>query len=485
LSQKLHELFSKDLYDLALDIVLQPSFTAVGLGKDKKTSELVEATVADTSNLAWETVVEICKRKADYHYSQQEYDVSIQNYIYTIGKLEPSYVIRKYLDAQRLHNLTMYLKELHHKKVATGDHTTLLLNCFTKLNDLPHLIEFIEASDHYDPDTAIEVCRNSGYFQQALQVASKFELHDWYVKILVEDLQQYDDAISFLYTSGPDAVRESITRYGYRLVNNRPEKASKLLLLKFQEDILEYDAIQPLFMNRPAACIEFLDNLLKQKFQIDYNSKANGFNPELSSAESGIVKTIGDMLLDLLLYTRKHLLQSQSKESKAELKKLELKLMSFLECKSIQYDLENALFRCKVHQFIPGQLIANKKLGLFEDCIAIYAANKDFDAIFQLCQDHGDENKHLWHLAIDFCAKNCTSNSKSDEKLIQVLGEIESRKLFSHAEILKILTSNEYITIGMVRSYLIKIMEADLSAIEKVFNIDLGQEQRIKLPRRD
>jgi hypothetical protein len=54
-------------------------------------------------------------------------------YIRTIGQLEPSYVIQKFLDAQRIHNLTHYLEKLHEKGLATADHTTLLLNCYTKL----------------------------------------------------------------------------------------------------------------------------------------------------------------------------------------------------------------------------------------------------------------------------------------------------------------------------------------------------------------
>jgi hypothetical protein len=34
-------------------------------------------------------------------------------YAATIGFMEPSYVIRRFLDAQRIHNLTSYLEELH------------------------------------------------------------------------------------------------------------------------------------------------------------------------------------------------------------------------------------------------------------------------------------------------------------------------------------------------------------------------------------
>lgn len=65
----------------------------------------------------------------------------------TIGKLEPSYVIRKFLDAQRIHNLTAYLQALHRQSLANADHTTLLLNCYTKLKDSSKLEEFIKVTE--------------------------------------------------------------------------------------------------------------------------------------------------------------------------------------------------------------------------------------------------------------------------------------------------------------------------------------------------
>lgn len=68
-------------------------------------------------------------------------------YASTIGKLEPSYVIRKFLDAQRIHNLTAYLQALHRQSLANADHTTLLLNCYTKLKDSSKLEEFIKVTD--------------------------------------------------------------------------------------------------------------------------------------------------------------------------------------------------------------------------------------------------------------------------------------------------------------------------------------------------
>jgi hypothetical protein len=38
-----------------------------------------------------------------------------------------------FLDAERIHNLTSYLRALNERGLANGDHTTLLLNCYTKL----------------------------------------------------------------------------------------------------------------------------------------------------------------------------------------------------------------------------------------------------------------------------------------------------------------------------------------------------------------
>lgn len=58
--------------------------------------------------------------------------------------LEPSYVIKQFLDAQRIHNLTLYLEKLHEAGVANANHTTLLLNCYTKLKDVQKLNEFIK-----------------------------------------------------------------------------------------------------------------------------------------------------------------------------------------------------------------------------------------------------------------------------------------------------------------------------------------------------
>jgi hypothetical protein len=114
--------------------------------------------VAKSSGASASELSEIYKRFGDYLYQKSDFEGAVQQYIHTIGTVQPSIVVRKvgtllscvnppspqsstfmgffffcisfprqFLDAQRISNLTSYLQELHARGVANADHTTLLL----------------------------------------------------------------------------------------------------------------------------------------------------------------------------------------------------------------------------------------------------------------------------------------------------------------------------------------------------------------------
>ena len=119
----------------------------------------------------------------------------------------------QFLDAQRIHNLVTYLQELHAQGRANADHTTLLLNTYTKLKDVSRLDSFIkrEAAREtdelpFDLDTAIRVCRQAGYFEHASYLAKKYERHEDYLRIQIEDAGKHKDALSYLRRLGTEAV---------------------------------------------------------------------------------------------------------------------------------------------------------------------------------------------------------------------------------------------------------------------------------------
>ena len=178
-------------------------------------------------------LVDIFRQYGDHLYSKGSHDAAIQQYISTIGQLEPSYVIRKFLDAQRIENLTEYLQALHEKGLANTDHTTLLLNCYTKLKSVEKLNEFIKTDKEltFDVETAIKVCRQAGYSHHALELAEKYEQHDWYLKIQLEDIQDYKKALKYMQRLPFRDAEANLKNYGKVLVNNSPEETTQLLKL--------------------------------------------------------------------------------------------------------------------------------------------------------------------------------------------------------------------------------------------------------------
>lgn len=60
-------------------------------------------------------IAEIESRFAHHLYNKHDHDGAMTHYLATIGYLEASFVIRRFLDAQRIHNLTSYLEALHAK----------------------------------------------------------------------------------------------------------------------------------------------------------------------------------------------------------------------------------------------------------------------------------------------------------------------------------------------------------------------------------
>jgi hypothetical protein len=51
---------------------------------------------------------------------------------------------------------------------------------------------------NFDVVTAIRVCRQAGYFKQALVLARKHHVHDLYLKIQLDDHGDYQEALDYI-----------------------------------------------------------------------------------------------------------------------------------------------------------------------------------------------------------------------------------------------------------------------------------------------
>ena len=113
----------------------------------------------------------------------------------------------------------------------------MLLNCYAKLKDTARLDEFIETAAPsatgelpFDLETAIRVCRQAGYYDHAVSLAQKFDQPEEYLRIQVEDREQWVDAVAYIRTLGQEDAERNLRRYGKTLLEKIPEQATDLFI---------------------------------------------------------------------------------------------------------------------------------------------------------------------------------------------------------------------------------------------------------------
>lgn len=135
--------------------------------------------IAKGANFPQEIIAEISKEHADNLYEKKQYDEALKQFIRTIGYLNPSYVIQRYIEVPQLPMLIEYLEKLidspsnqrHQANLSSlsdynKDYTALLLNCYVKTKKPEKISQLIDKAGSgggrdtiFDVATAIEVCR--------------------------------------------------------------------------------------------------------------------------------------------------------------------------------------------------------------------------------------------------------------------------------------------------------------------------------------
>ena len=179
------------------------------------------------------STIDLIARYGDYLYEKKEFDDAMEEYIKTIGYIEPSYVIKRFLDWHRLPNLTKYLECLHTQGNATSEHTTLLLKCYSRMHLKGKLRDFVHNEGHtlkFDVDTAIEVLRECGAIDEAKELAIRSQHHSAYLQLLLQETHEYETALTYLRTLSFANVDSLIQEYGRILLQHAGDQTTDLLV---------------------------------------------------------------------------------------------------------------------------------------------------------------------------------------------------------------------------------------------------------------
>lgn len=478
MESKLDMLFKKNLYEVAINIV--------------------QSQKADAAAIA-----EVLRKYGDHLYSKQEYDNAMTRYIDTIGHLEPSYVIQKFLDAQRIYNLTNYLEHLHEKGLASKDHTTLLLNCYTKQKDVEKLDLFIKNEDgvgelKFDVETAIRVCRAANYHEHAMYVAKKSGRHELHLKILLEDLGMYDEALKYINGLEPSQAGVTVKEYGKILIEHKPRDTIQILMKLCTEEEWSrsgssngtFLSMLPspvdflnIFVHHPQSLLEFLEKYTEKvkdsPAQVEINNtllelylsrdlefpslshSGNNDNGNLRKDGMSRAKSNGRAALDEA---------NEEKDCQERRQKGLLLLKGAWPSDQEQplYDVDLAIILCEMNSFNEGLLHLYEKLKLYKEVIACYMQAHDHEGLIACCKRLGDSgtggDPTLWADLLKYfgeLGEDCSKEVK------QVLTYIERDDILPPIIVLQTLSRNPCLTLSVIKDYIARKLEQESKLIEE------------------
>ncbi|XP_028966352.1 vacuolar protein sorting-associated protein 11 homolog [Galendromus occidentalis] len=395
--------------------------------------------LANSNN--YDGIVDIFRQYGDHLYAKGEHDLAVAQYIKTIGKLEESYVIRKLLDAQKIKQLTDYLQELHKQGLAKEDHTTLLINCYTNINKVDTLSKFIQNVDlQFDAEIAIKVCRSSELYHEALLLAEKHKKNDYYLKIQIEDMKNFTNAIRYIERLPFKEAEENLEKYGKVLMDNNPEQTTNLLCrlcTNYEGRKSRAEKFIHIFVNNPKLLKNFLQQIMSEI----------GEKIKLSPI-------IYNTLLELEL--QEYRLESQPSKKASK----ETEIMCFLREKKNCYDTDLALGLCQINNFKQGILHLYEKAELYHQILSFYTEKQAYNSIIDVCTRFGNDDPSLWRHALLIFA-HAGEHSNTNHYFMLVLDHIEKHSLLPAIMVVSIAAQSKTATLSLVKEFLVRHLSGE------------------------
>ncbi|KAI4747557.1 vacuolar protein sorting protein-like protein [Aureobasidium sp. EXF-12298] len=458
----------------------------------------------------------IFRKYGDYLYRKGDFDTAMQQYLRAIDNTEPSQIIRKFLDNQRIRNLIEYLEELHEHHRASSDHTTLLLNCYAKLKDVEKLEDFIKSPGDlkFDLDTAITMCRQGGYSDQAAFLARKHNEHGLVVDILIEDLKRYAEALAYIWRLEPEQAYDSLTKYGTVLLEHCPEDTKQLFIDYFtgnfrpkKDAVVEQEitpeqeqsggigkmatsAVQNLAALIPLPYMsaevprtpggtkttqQVIETTVEDEYveykvpkpRAAFSSFVDHPDEFISFLEACIASSglKDEDKTDLYTTLFEMYLQIASKKTGDEKSEWESKARHLVEEQNTRMGTSNILLLSHLSNFRDGTTLVREQRGLYFDIFRSYTAANDTTGAIKALRKYGPEEPQLYPAALAYFTSTEEILAEASSELDSVLKKIDDDGLMAPLQVIQILSQSKVATMGLVKTYLSRTIERERAEI--------------------
>nr|CAD2184080.1 unnamed protein product [Meloidogyne enterolobii] len=426
LNTKLEILLKKNLFDLAISIVRQSRFTTVDQCKS------------------------IYMKYGDYLYTKGDFDNAMKQYTETIGHVEPSKIIKKFLDGTRISQLCFYLETLHNQSFAIGEHTTLLISAYVKLNSVQKLNQFIDQNEHYlvkegfDADAAIKLLRSAQLYRVAAKLALKCQKPDIFIDILTQDTKEFTEALRFIEKLPASSACNFLQLYGSLLLENIEDETIKIIRKLIAAKEANHSQLVKMLMSRPSRMEEIFTELNISGQLQDVHLRNALLEQRLKRFESG---------------------EDYSKEDVDEI----LQLIG-------PDNSEQALLLEKRYKCPPLVMHILRLQNRKEDLLRYLLNEGNIIEVIELCGE-----KALREMWIDLIGHVCARPNKTKkDDLIALLKRISQSDLLHPLVVLEMLSKDDSLQVGDIRDYIVAWLERQNAAIKTSENKLSEQQKRLE-----
>jgi vacuolar protein sorting-associated protein 11 len=414
-----------------------------------------------------------------------------------------------------------YLEELHDHHKATSDHTTLLLNCYAKLKDVDKLEEFIKSPDDlkFDLETAITMCRQGGYYDQAAYLARKHNEHELVVDILIEDCKKYAEALAYIWRLETESAYYNLMKYPTVLLEHCSEDSTKLFIEYYTGKFRpKKDAVvivqassnnQQGVAGRAASAVQNLAALLPLPYM-----NAGQSQPPVQNRETAIITQIVETesdepppkynipnprtafsafvdhpteLITFLeacteskdipdedkadLYTtlfEMYVQNANAAKGSEEKREWETKAKKLIESKKVMMDTANVLLLSHLSNFKEGTVLVREHQGMRFDIFRSYTTAKDTAGAIKALHKYGAREPELYPAALAYFTSSPQILAEAGPELDVVLKKIDADGLLAPLQVIQTLSANGVATMGMIKTYLTRTIERERQEIAKV-----------------
>ena len=290
--------FSENPIDKVVDLLFEKgqAEAAISLVKEKRSE-------SQDSSLN-ELFVQTTLRYGDQLYEAGNYSLALQQYKQTIGLVEMSYVIQKFVDFTKLPHLIDYLEAVISTPYVTSKQILLLALCYIKLEKDEHIDQLVDKVP-LDFKDDVEECVHQfirfGYVKQALALCRKVGKHQLYIETILQQTSDLSSATEYLSHCPNDILFEILKTHGSTLCSHAPKQILDLALrlIEDQEFVHRYEELEHILIRHPELEMTYLENALKSGWNIDFEKEEVRF--EEPGPHAGKLRNLCQNLLDLYL----------------------------------------------------------------------------------------------------------------------------------------------------------------------------------------